>query len=189
MVTNTRLRKRSSLQPDRHHGRRIAEAFHSDDVSNGASGDIRQATALARNMVCEWGMSDELGMVEYGEGDSPVFLARDMSKTRNYSEETARIIDAEIKKFIDDAYTTAEKILTENKVTVELIANALLEYETLDADHLRDLIDHGEMKDPPSPPTPPPTPDEVKKDASAAPTPGSTEEGDGPLPGAVGAPA
>jgi hypothetical protein len=85
-------------------GGRIAESFHSDDVSNGASGDIRQATSLARHMVCEWGMSEQLGMVEYGEGDSPVFLARDMAKSRNYSEETARVIDSEIKRFIDEAY-------------------------------------------------------------------------------------
>jgi cell division protease FtsH len=136
-------------------GGRIAEAFHSNDVSNGASGDIRQATALARSMVCEWGMSDKLGMVEYGEGESPVFLARDMNKARNYSEETARVIDAEIKGFIDDSYATAERLLIEGKDKVELIANALLEYETLDASHLRELIDHGIMSNPPTLPPPP----------------------------------
>jgi ribosomal protein L18 len=76
-------------------GGRIAEAFHSDDVSNGASGDIRQATSLARAMVCEWGMSDKLGMVEYGDGDSPVFIGRgDMGGRRvNYSGHTAQVID------------------------------------------------------------------------------------------------
>ena len=111
-------------------------------------------------MVCEWGMSDQLGMVEYGEGDSPVFLARDMAKSRNYSEDTARMIDAEIKRFIDEAYQEAERILHANKDKVELIANALLEYETLDASHLRDLIEFGEMKDPPSAPKPPPVPDD-----------------------------
>jgi cell division protease FtsH len=170
-------------------GGRIAESFHSDDVSNGASGDIRQATALARHMVCEWGMSDKLGMVEYGEGDAPVFLARDISKTRNYSEETARVIDAEIKRFIDDAYSTAERILSENRDTVELIANALLEYETLDASHLRDLIEHGEMKDPPSVPKPPPIPEEHQKKPAAKISDEDAAEDDGPLPGAVGAPA
>jgi cell division protease FtsH len=170
-------------------GGRIAESFHSDDVSNGASGDIRQATALARHMVCEWGMSDKLGMVEYGEGDSPVFLARDMTKSRNYSEETARVIDAEIKRFIDDAYATAERILSENRDKVELIANALLEYETLDASHLRDLIEHGEMKDPPSVPKPPPIPEEHQKKPAAKKAGGESAEDDGPLPGAVGAPA
>ncbi len=170
-------------------GGRIAESFHSDDVSNGASGDIRQATALARNMVCEWGMSDKLGMVEYGEGDGPVFLARDMAKTRNYSEETARIIDSEIKRFIDEAYQTAERVLSENRDKVELIAKALLEYETLDASHLRDLIEFGEMKDPPSAPKPPPVPEEFKKKPAPLASGEDRPEDDGPIPGAVGATA
>ncbi len=172
-------------------GGRIAEGFHSDDVSNGASGDIRQATNLARAMVCEWGMSDKLGMVEYGEGDGPVFLGRgDMGGRRaNYSESTARIIDEEIKHFIDNAYSIATRILTEGRDKVELIAKALLEFETLDAAHIRDIIDFGEMRDPPSAPKPPPVPDELKK----KPVPKATEEdrpeGPGPIPGAVGAPA
>lgn len=170
-------------------GGRIAEAFHSDDVSNGASGDIRQATALARHMVCEWGMSDQLGMVEYGEGDSPVFLARDMAKSRNYSEETARVIDSEIKRFIDDAYETATRILNEGRDKVELIAKALLEFETLDASHLRDLIEFGVMKDPPSAPKPPPVPEEFKKKPAPKASGEDRPEDDGPIPGAVGATA
>ncbi len=170
-------------------GGRIAESFHSEDVSNGASGDIRQATSLARHMVCEWGMSDQLGMVEYGEGDSPVFLARDMAKSRNYSEETARVIDSEIKRFIDEAYATAERILNEGRDKVELIAKALLEFETLDANHLRDLIEFGEMKDPPSAPKPPPVPEEFKKKTVAKNAGEDRPEDDGPIPGAVGATA
>ncbi len=170
-------------------GGRIAESFHSDDVSNGASGDIRQATALARHMVCEWGMSDQLGMVEYGEGDSPVFLARDMTKSRNYSEETARVIDAEIKRFIDDAYATAERVLNEGRDKVELIAKALLEFETLDANHLKDLIEFGEMKDPPSAPKPPPVPEEFQKKPASKTSGEDQREDDGPIPGAVGATA
>ena len=170
-------------------GGRIAEGFHSDDVSNGASGDIRQATSLARNMVCEWGMSEELGMVEYGEGDSPVFLARDVSKGRNYSEETARVIDAEIKKFIDNAFDEATRILTENREVVEKIALALLEFETLDAKHLQDIIDFGEMKNPPSAPKPPPIPDELAKKPPGKKAEEDKPEDDGPLPGVIGAPA
>ncbi|MFK7849388.1 MAG: ATP-dependent zinc metalloprotease FtsH [Akkermansiaceae bacterium] len=170
-------------------GGRIAEGFHSDDVSNGASGDIHQATSLARNMVCEWGMSEALGMVEYGEGDSPVFLARDVNKGRNYSEETARVIDGEIKKFIDDAFNEATRLLTENRDTVEKIALALLEYETLDATHLQDIIDHGEMKNPPSAPKPPPIPDEMSNKPSSKKSEDDQPEDDGPLPGVVGAPA
>jgi cell division protease FtsH len=172
-------------------GGRIGEAFHSDDVSNGASGDIRQATSLARAMVCEWGMSDKLGMVEYGEGDGPVFLGRgDMGGRRtNYSESTARIIDEEIKRFIDDAYGTAERVLNEGRDKVELIAKALLEFETLDAVHLRDIIDFGEMKNPPSAPKPPPVPDELMKKPSTKTAGEDRPEGPGPIPGAVGAPA
>lgn len=170
-------------------GGRIAEGFHSDDVSNGASGDIRQATSLARNMVCEWGMSDRLGMVEYGEGDGPVFVARDMNKSRNYSEETARIIDGEIKKFIDDAYEEATRILTKDRDIVEKIALALLEYETLDAQHLQDIIDFGEMKNPPTAPSPPPVPDEFAKKPSKSKAEEERPEDDGPLPGVIGAPA
>ncbi len=170
-------------------GGRIAEGFHSDDISNGASGDIRQATSLARNMVCEWGMSDKLGMVEYGEGSSPVFLARDMNKGRNYSEETAMVIDAEIKKFIDTAFNEAERILTENRDTVEKIALALLEYETLDGSHLQDIIDHGEMRNPPTAPKPPPVPEEISKQSAAKKTQEEKSEDNGPLPGAIGATA
>ncbi|TAG10302.1 MAG: ATP-dependent zinc metalloprotease FtsH [Verrucomicrobia bacterium] len=172
-------------------GGRIAESFHSDDVSNGASGDIRQATSLSRRMVCEWGMSDKLGMVEYGEGDGPVFLGRgDMGgRSTNYSSHTAKVIDEEIKALIDNAYATAERILNENKHIVELIANALLEYETLDATHLRDLIDHGEMRNPPSLPKPPPIPEELSKKPAPKASAEERNNDDGPIPGVVGAPA
>jgi cell division protease FtsH len=172
-------------------GGRIAEGFHSDDVSNGASGDIRQATALARHMVCEWGMSDKLGMVEYGEGDGPVFLGRgDMGGRRtNYSESTAKVIDEEIKRFIDDAYAIATRVLNEGRDKVELIAKALLEFETLDASHLKDIIDFGEMKNPPSAPKPPPVPDELTKKPVVKNAGEGRTDDDGPIPGAVGAPA
>jgi cell division protease FtsH len=171
-------------------GGRIAESFYTSDISNGASGDIRMATSLARTMVCEWGMSDKLGMIEYGDGDGPVFLAREMSRSRNYSEETARMIDEEIKKLIDNAHATATEMLTADKDKVELIAHALLEFETLDASHVRDIIETGEMKNPPKLPRPPALPEEppTKKKGSAA--NGAEKDDDGPLPGAVvGAPA
>jgi len=171
-------------------GGRIAESFVTDDVSNGASGDIRQATSLARHMVCEWGMSEKLGMIEYGDGDGPVFLAREMSRSRNYSEDTARVIDVEIKRFIDEAFDQASTMLTENKQTVELIANALLEFETLDGSHVRDLIEHGEMRNPPSAPKPPPVPEEFRKKSAAKAAGEDKPDENGPLPGeVVGAPA
>lgn len=171
-------------------GGRIAESFVTDDVSNGASGDIRQATSLARHMVCEWGMSEKLGMIEYGDGDGPVFLAREMSRSRNYSEDTARLIDVEIKRFIDEAFQQATDLLVNNKAIVELIANALLEYETLDAAHVRDLIEHGEMRNPPSAPKPPPVPEEFRKKGSPKVAGEDKPDDGGPLPGeVVGAPA
>jgi len=172
-------------------GGRIAEGFHSDDVSNGASGDIRQATSLARHMVCQWGMSDKLGMVEYGDGDGPVFLGRgDLGGRRaNYSGHTAQVIDEEIKRFIDEAYAIATRILTTGRDKVEIIAKALLEYETLDASHLRDIIEFGEMKTPPSVPKPPPVPEEFKKKPVAKTSEEDLPKDNGPIPGAVGAPA
>ncbi|MCX6877130.1 MAG: ATP-dependent zinc metalloprotease FtsH [Verrucomicrobia bacterium] len=171
-------------------GGRIAEAFHSDDVSNGAAGDIRQATGLARNMVCEWGMSEKLGMVEYGEGDAPIFIGRgDTGRHPNYSGHTAKLIDEEIKQFIDDAYSQATTVLTAARDKVEIIALALLEYETLDASHLRDIIDHGVMRNPPNVPKPPPVPEELRKKPVKKAAGENQPEGHGPIPGVVGAPA
>ncbi|WP_325100866.1 ATP-dependent zinc metalloprotease FtsH [Haloferula rosea] len=172
-------------------GGRVAEELIFGDVTSGASGDIRQATHLARQMVCEWGMSDELGMVEYGAGEGgEVFLARDISKQRNYSEATAQKIDAEIKRVIDRAYTEAKRMLSERRETLEKIAEALLEYETLEGSHIDDIIKYGEMKNPPSSPKPPTLPDEEPK-KKTEPKEESTEKGDdGPLAGdVVGAPA
>lgn len=171
-------------------GGRIAEQFHSQDISNGAAGDIRQATHLARQMVCEWGMSENLGMIGYSESEGSSFLGRDFGKSRDYSESTAQAIDAEIKKLIDDAYSKAERLLLEGRDKVELIAMALLEFETLDASHVRDLVEFGEMKDPPPAPKPPPIPDELaKKDATKSASKEETPD-DGTIPGeVVGAPA
>ncbi len=166
-------------------GGRVAEEIVFGDVTSGASGDIRQATHLARQMVCEWGMSEELGMVEYGDHQGEVFLARDISRDRNYSEATAQKIDAEIKRVIDRAYTEAKRMLMEKREALELIAEALLEYETLDASHIMDLIEHGEMKDPPSSPKPPILPDEEPKKKEAKASEEGQEDDDGPLPGTV----
>ena len=91
-------------------GGRVAEEIVFGDVTNGARGDIQQATRLARKMVCEWGMSEKLGMVEYGEHEDYVFLGRDISRARDYSEATAQEIDREVRKLVDDAYERAKKI-------------------------------------------------------------------------------
>ena len=131
---------------------RIAEKLYSDDVSNGASGDIKQMTRLARVMICEWGMSEKLGMVEYGEHEDYVFLGRDINRSRDYSEATAQEIDREVRKLIDDAYARAKDLVMTNRDKVEAIAKALLEYETLDGSQVRDIIEHGQMQNPPPPP-------------------------------------
>ncbi|MFC7337005.1 ATP-dependent zinc metalloprotease FtsH [Haloferula chungangensis] len=171
-------------------GGRVAEEIIFGDVTSGASGDINQATKLARKMVCEWGMSEELGMVEYGDPQGEVFLARDISRQRNYSEATAQKIDAEIKQVIDHAYSEAKRLLLERREHLELIAQGLLEYETLDASHINDLIEFGEMRNPPSSPTPPTLPDDMPKSSAPKPKGDEQEDDDGPMPGeVVGAPA
>ncbi len=171
-------------------GGRVAEEIVFGDVTSGASGDIKQATNLARKMVCEWGMSDELGMVEYGNNKEEVFLARDMGGDRNYSEATAVRIDAEIKRLVDNAYNQAMQTLTERRDQLEAIAKGLLEYETLSASHIDDLLEFGEMKNPPKMPPSNGTlasgdTDEVPVDSQT-----SKNEDDGELPGdVVGQPA
>ncbi len=113
-------------------GGRVAEEIVFGDITNGARGDIKMATAIARRMVCEWGMSEKMGMVEYGDHEDYVFLGRDISRARDYSEATAEQIDQEVKKLLDEAYQLAKKTLTANRDKLEVIAKALLEFETLD---------------------------------------------------------
>ncbi len=130
-------------------GGRVAEEIVFGDITNGASGDIKMATNLSRRMVCEWGMSDKMGMVEYGEHEEYVFLGRDISRSRDYSEATAEEIDREVRKFIDEAYDLAKRTLIEHRDHLEAIAKALLEYETLDGSQIREIIEHGRMLNPP----------------------------------------
>ena len=143
-------------------GGRVAEELQFGDVTNGAMGDIRQATAIARNMVCAWGMSEKLGMVEYGDSDSPVFMGRDLGRSNNYSGATAQKIDEEVKRLIDEAYNKAKEILLHHKDKLDTIAAALLEWETLDGNQIKEIMEHGHMLNPPknrpSPPKPPPIP-------------------------------
>ncbi len=130
-------------------GGRVAEELVFGDVTSGARGDIKMATGLARKMVCEWGMSEKMGMVEYGEHEDYVFLGRDLNKSRDYSEATAQEIDKEVRRLCDEAYARATKILSENRDKLKAIAEALLEYETLDGDQIRDILKYGHMKNPP----------------------------------------
>ena len=133
-------------------GGRIAEEIVSGDISSGAAGDIQQATNMARAMVMQWGMSDRLGMVQYGDDDEYIFLGREMGRTKVYSEFTAQEIDAEVKRIIDAAYKTAKELILANLDKLELIAKSLLEYETLDGTQVDEIVKTGKFT--PPPPTP-----------------------------------
>ena len=142
-------------------GGRCAEQVIFGDVSGGARGDIQQATAIARKMVCVYGMSEKLGPIEYGSNHSEVFLARDISQTtRNYSERTAQIIDEEIQRIVGENYSRALNILTENKDKLILVADMLMEYETLSGEHISELVETGTMQNPPTRELPPPMPED-----------------------------
>nr|WP_246420285.1 ATP-dependent zinc metalloprotease FtsH [Neoroseomonas alkaliterrae] len=123
-------------------GGRVAEEliFGPDKVSNGASGDIKMATNQARLMVTEWGMSESLGMIAYGDNSQEVFLGHSVTQTKNVSEATAQKIDAEIRAIIDEAYARAKKILSEHMDELHLLAKGLLEHETLSGDEIKQVI-------------------------------------------------
>ncbi|WP_424134397.1 ATP-dependent zinc metalloprotease FtsH [Roseomonas chloroacetimidivorans] len=123
-------------------GGRVAEEiiFGPDKVSNGASGDIKMATDLARRMVTEWGMSDKIGMVAYGSNDQEVFLGHSVTQSKNLSEATAQAIDSEIRAIIDSAYERAKKTLTERIEDLHALAKGLLEYETLSGDEIKQVL-------------------------------------------------
>ncbi len=133
-------------------GGRIAEEVVSGDISTGAAMDIQQATNMARAMVCQYGMSDKVGMVQYGNDDEYIFLGREMGRTKVYSETTAREIDEEIKRIIDEGYLRAQNLLLGNRTKLELIANALLEYETLDRAQVEEIVRTGKFTPPPPKP-------------------------------------
>lgn len=130
---------------------RIAEELVSNDISTGASGDIQHATQLARSMVCQWGMSDKLGMIQYGS-DEEVYMGRDMLRKKDYSEEAARDIDLEVKRIIDDQYHVAETLIGAHRDKLQTIAEALLEYETLDGAQVEEICRTGSLTPPPPKP-------------------------------------
>ena len=126
-------------------GGRIAEEVVLGDITSGASGDIEQATKLARSMVCAWGMST-LGPIAYGGNTDTVFLGREINRTDNFSEETARKIDVEIRALIDEQYARAKTIIIEKRAALDLIAQALLEHETIEGRHVYELLEFGEIR-------------------------------------------
>ena len=123
-------------------GGRVAEEliFGREKVTSGASSDIEQATRLARMMVTRWGLSEALGTVSYGENQDEVFLGMSVSRTQNASEATVQKIDTEIRRFVEEGYNEATRILTEKRQDLETLAKGLLEFETLSGDEIQDLL-------------------------------------------------
>lgn len=170
-------------------GGRCAEEVVFNDISGGARGDIQQATSIARKMVCVYGMSEKLGPVEYGSSHGEVFLARDLTQTtRNFSEHTAQIIDEEIRRIVEENYNRALSILREYKDKLLLVADKLMEFETLSGEQIAELVAKGEMTTPPVRELPPAIP--VAEDAptdlqtpdDAPPAPSSPTNTDRPIP-------
>lgn len=127
-------------------GGRVAEEIVFGEVSTGAHNDFQRATGIARRMVTEFGMSDKLGPLQFGQSQGgQVFLGRDFNNDQNYSDAIAYEIDLEIQRIIKECYARAKQILTENRDKLDLIANTLLEVETLDADQIKSLCDHGKL--------------------------------------------
>jgi cell division protease FtsH len=133
-------------------GGRVAEELEFGDVTSGAAGDIKTATKLARHMVCDWGMST-LGPIAYGENQDHIFLAKEITRTQNYSEETARRIDSEIQGIVQKQYDRAREVLTKYRVALDLVAAALLEHETIEGRHVHEIIEHGALRSPVIPST------------------------------------
>jgi cell division protease FtsH len=131
-------------------GGRIAEEIFMHQMTTGASNDFERATEIARRMVTQWGMSDELGTMVYGENEGEVFLGRSITTHKNVSEATLQKVDSEIRRIIDTQYKLARKLLDDNRDKVEAMAKALLEFETLDAEQINDIM----AGRPPRPPKP-----------------------------------
>ena len=126
-------------------GGRMAEKLFLDDISTGASGDIQQASSIARDMVMRYGMSDRLGPILYDSSDHSIFIGRDFGTTKSYSEETAGVIDEEVKSIFDSASALCEKILTEHREQLIAIAEYLLQHETMEAEEFNYFFEHGEF--------------------------------------------
>ena len=126
-------------------GGRVAEALVLKEISSGASNDLQRATTLARQMICEYGMSENIGPVTFGHRQDQVFLGRDIAREKDYSEEVAAEIDKEVRSFIEDAYAATEKLLSENIDKLHIIARALIEKETLEAEEIQELLKYGHI--------------------------------------------
>ena len=179
-------------------GGRIAEQLFLDDISTGASGDIQQATQIARAMVTQYGMSEKLGPIQYDSSGHSIFIGRDFGQMKSYSEETAALIDEEVKRIFDEASAACEKLLEEHRDTLIAVAEYLLENETMDGEDFNYFCDHGELPpkrdtaadnsiEPPAKkismfidddPSAPPTPDQRGEEEAPPPEPDAGEPTD-----------
>ena len=159
-------------------GGRIAEEVFMNQMTTGASNDFERATEMARRMVTQWGMSDSMGPVVYGENEGEVFLGRSITTHKNVSESTMQKVDGEIRRIIDEQYGLARRLIEANRDKIEAMTHALLEWETLDAEQIEDIM-AGRPPRPPKPSTPIPPPS-----AAAGPTTGSAPGAAQPAQGA-----
>jgi cell division protease FtsH len=123
-------------------GGRVAEElqFGEGGITTGAQNDIERATNLARRMVCEWGMSESLGPLQYGQKEEPIFIGKEIARHKDYSEKTSQLIDDEIRKLVDSAHTRAMALIRDNKPTLEKLAKRLLEKEVLDRKEIEEIV-------------------------------------------------
>jgi cell division protease FtsH len=157
-------------------GGRIAEEIFMGQMTTGASNDFERATEMARRMVTQWGMSDALGPMIYGENEGEVFLGRSITTHKNVSEATMQQVDAEIRRIIDQQYALARKLVEDNRDKIEKMAAALLEWETIDAEQINDIMEGRDPRPPkPTPPVAavPPKDTPPTATAAAAPAPGA----------------
>ncbi|PTN09156.1 ATP-dependent zinc metalloprotease FtsH [Nitrosomonas aestuarii] len=151
-------------------GGRIAEEVFMHQMTTGASNDFERATELARQMVTQWGMTDSLGPMVYGENEGEVFLGRSVTTHKNMSEATMQKVDAEIRRIVDEQYALARKLIEENKDKIEAMTQALLEYETIDSEQIKDIMEG-------RPPRPPKAPQSTVEKATEE-APSAEEETD-----------
>ncbi|HVU37823.1 MAG TPA: ATP-dependent zinc metalloprotease FtsH [Opitutales bacterium] len=140
-------------------GGRVAEELQFGNITSGAAGDIKRATKIARHMVCDWGMSS-LGPIAYGDNQDQIFLAREISRAHGYSEDTARQIDSEIHRIVEEQYQRAREVLVKNREALDKVAAALLEFETIEGKHVHEILEKGAIispivNNPPRKPEPP----------------------------------
>jgi cell division protease FtsH len=149
-------------------GGRIAEEIFVHDISTGAANDFERATQLARDMVTRYGMSDSMGPMVYGENEGEVFLGRSVTMHKNVSEITMQKVDAEIRRIIDEQYAVARKIIEDNRDKIEAMTKALMEWETIDSEQIKDIIE-GRAPRPPKPASPPGPPPKDSPPTATAP--------------------